>query len=48
MTAQAIGIRMLVKMALTSKDTKVSSGTTFHSFRHLANPSLSLTNMKLL
>ena len=48
MTSRATGAEILVKRALTSKDTRVSSGATFSSFRDLANPLLSLTNKKLL
>ena len=48
MTSSATGTGILVKKALTSKDTKVSSGATFCSLRDLANPLISLTNEKLL
>ena len=48
MTSRDTGAGILVKRELTSNDTKVSSGTTFCSFRDSANPLLSLTNEELL
>ena len=48
MTSMGTGTGILVKMALTPKDTKVLSGATFFSLRESANPLLSLTNEKLL
>ena len=48
MTSRATDTRILGKRALTSKDMKVSSGTTFWSLRDLANPLLSLTDEQVL
>ena len=48
MTSRATGTGIMVKWALTSKDTKLSSGATFCSFRDSASPQLSLTNENFL
>ena len=48
MALRATRAGILVKRVLSSKDTKVLSGTTFCSFRDSANPLLFLTNGKLL
>ena len=44
MTSRATGTGLLVKMTLTSKDIKGSSGVTLCSFRDLTNPLLSMIN----
>ena len=48
MASRTAGTGMLMKRALPSRDTKVSSGATLCSLRDLANPLLFLMNEKLL